>query len=498
MSSARLAASLAAAALVAPAAAGRRPSPYAGVTGLPAPAFNFSQLVDHFSASPLTYNQRYYKNESSFAGPGSPILCILGGEGAIEPATGILYPSIVLLAARLGALVVQPEHRFYGASQPAGPYSTSTLALLTPDQALADAAYFLTAMRDAYGCSGRNGSPRCPVVTIGGSYPGWLSAMMRLRYPAVVDAAYAGSAPMNFYAQAVDPYAYYKVVTDSAGRALPGCPEAWREIVAGTLSSAGATKAALTTNLNLCAPLPAYLASGTDAALAAEVGMVLQYTFADLNMANYPPSTGAAKTALYSACAAAVAGVASPWTTLASFLTTYAAVGPPSACFNLSAQLPSGPGATISSGDWSGVGVGNDGSSWDFETSTLLVEAIGTNGQSDMFYARDWDEQWLVEHAAARFNVVPRPHALVDAWGFSEAMLPNVTSRIVFTNGLNDGWSAGGVLTNLSATLLAFNAPSGAHHSDLSHNWPSAADAPDVVAMQAAAQNAIAGWIAGL
>ena len=144
------------------------------------------------------------------------------------------------------------------------------------------------------------------------------------------------------------------------------------------------------------------------------------------------------------------------------------------------------------------MGVGNDGSSWDFETSTLLVEAIGTNGQSDMFYARDWDEQWLVEHAAARFNVVPRPHALVDAWGFSEAMLPNVTSRIVFTNGLNDGWSAGGVLTNLSATLLAFNAPSGAHHSDLSHNWPSAADAPDVVAMQAAAQNTIAGWIAGL
>ena len=41
------------------------------------------------------------------------------------------------------------------------------------------------------------------MITFGGSYPGWMSAMMRLRYPAVVDAAYAASAPMRFYAQQV-------------------------------------------------------------------------------------------------------------------------------------------------------------------------------------------------------------------------------------------------------------------------------------------------------
>ena len=51
----------------------------------------------------------------------------------------------------------------------------------------------------------------CPVITIGGSYPGWLSAMMRLRYPAVVDAAYSASAPMKFYSHEVDQYEYYKV-----------------------------------------------------------------------------------------------------------------------------------------------------------------------------------------------------------------------------------------------------------------------------------------------
>ena len=66
-------------------------------------------------------------------------------------------------------------------------------------------------MRKAYKCSGENGEPRCPVITVGGSYPGWLSAMMRLRYPEVVDMAYAGSAPMLFYSQLVDQAAYYKV-----------------------------------------------------------------------------------------------------------------------------------------------------------------------------------------------------------------------------------------------------------------------------------------------
>ena len=358
---------------------------------------------------------------------------------------------------------------------PSGPYDTDRLALLTPQQALADAAAFITAMRRERNCTGGPGSgPRCPVITVGGSYPGWLSAMMRLRYPAVVDMAWAASAPMGFYAQAVPQYAYYERVTASAARADARCPAAVRAALGATLGAPGVTKAAIVAGANLCAPLPAYLEAGDAQLLIDELAMVFQYTWADLNMGNWPP-TQATRLAL--ACAGFVGGSAG-WPAIAGFLGSYGAGA--GGCYNLSNQLPSGHDATISSGDWSGVGVGSDGSSWDAETCSYLVEAIGTNGKTDMFLPRAWSLAWLEAHCRARFGVTPQPLALRELWGFDEETLPKITSRIIFTNGLNDGWSVGGILRNLSDTLLAYNMPNGAHHSDLSHNWPSDTDTPDV------------------
>jgi hypothetical protein len=55
----------------------------------------------------------------------------------------------------------------------------------------------------------------------------------------------------------------------------------------------------------------------------------------------------------------------------------------------------------------------------------------------------------------------------------------NIT-RILFTNGLLDGWSVGGILTNISDSIVSLNFPNGAHHSDLSHQGPSAQDTWDI------------------
>ena len=492
---------------------------------IPSAPLNFTQRVDHFSENVATFDQRYYMNASSFGGPGFPIICILGGEGAIPPTTGIYYPSVVALAARLKALVIEPEHRFFGTSNPTAPYDTQRLQLLNVQQALADAAAFITAMRHQFGCSGTNGEPRCPVVTVGGSYPGWLSFAMRLRYPAVVDIAYAGSAPVRFYSEEVGQYDYYRVVTASAARANASCPDAVRAMLGATIGAPGVTKAEIVAGLNMCAPLPQYMQDGDTQLLVDEVSMVASYTFANLNMGNYPPTQA---TGLARACAAIVAGAASaPWPTLATFLSTYtsafggaarsrrggapfvpepepeaeaASVSRGAACYDISTQIPSGVNGTISCGDWSGCGTGGDGASWDFETCTHLVQQIGMSGVTDMMLPREWTFDWMNAHCASRFGgLVPRPYELAELWGLATERLPAVTSRVIFTNGLNDGWSAGGILVNLSSTLLAFNAPNGAHHSDLSHLWPDdVQNTPDVTAMQQSVAATIEAWLAEL
>ena len=175
----------------------------ASVAAIPsAPLYYKDQLVDHFAASDAKYSQRYYQDASKFKGPGHPILLIVGGEGAIPPEVGLFYPYVVdVLAPSMGALVIEPEHRFYGESTP----DASRLELLTPQQALADTARLVRATQASRNCSlSRQSRSYCPVFSIGGSYPGFLSAMLRLRYPAVFDGAYAASAPMLIYAQQVD------------------------------------------------------------------------------------------------------------------------------------------------------------------------------------------------------------------------------------------------------------------------------------------------------
>ena len=67
------------------------------------------------------------------------------------------------------------------------------------------------------------------------------------------------------------------------------------------------------------------------------------------------------------------------------------------------------------------------------------------------------------------------------------------TSNIVFSNGLLDPWAAGGVLHNISATVIALLLPSGAHHSDLM--FSNAADGADVVAARSVHRAHMRQWI---
>jgi len=168
----------------------------------------------------------------------------------------------------------------------------------------------------------------------------------------------------------------------------------------------------------------------------------------------------------------------------------------PKACFDLAAHLPSGYSATARCGDWSGCGNSHDGEMWDYQTCSFEVEQIGFGSAKQMFPDRPWTKEWLREHCQRRFGTQPQPLALQSLWGFDGENLKAQASRIVFTNGLNDGWSVGGILTDLSPErgLLAINLPNGAHHSDLAHDFGEV-DTPDVQAAHAKLIAVIGQWL---
>ena len=478
---------------------------YIGVVdaGIPVPEEFFpSQKIDHLDGSDDdggVWTQRYYTYGKHFQGPGHPIFLILGGEGGISPETGIMYPFVAdHLAKTFGGFVLQPEHRFYGKSQPLQrtqnkqeDYTRSfpshhqhetedpRVKLFTSEQALHDAVFLLDHIRANLGCStgmndsvssGIDPSKYCPVVTVGGSYPGFLAAFARMLFPDVVDMAYAASAPMGFYAQETNRFAYYNHITAVAEDTYQGCSKAVKSVlleVRDRIAQSQSVKdiESVASEVGICeGSIPDYVFDdgrdkGGDSiggrtsdgfqttTMINELMMVVGYTFANDNMASYPPGKDSR---LYGACQIFSSDQLSPTEKVRDFLTQRLhldnhSVSPrfssslraSSSCWKMTDQLPTGPNATISGGDWSGDGTGSNGESWDFQTCTLLVEAIGFSEGASMFPPRDWTLNWMREHCTKRFGVVPRPYELVKRFRFgSDELASTNTTRILFTNGL--------------------------------------------------------------
>lgn len=476
---------------------------FAVVAGLPVPAQYFKQRIDHLPAHDAAarsteneivannnhihhsnstttkaeyYIQRYYTYGEAFAGPGHPIFLILGGEGEIPPSRGVMYEIVVQTwAHHLGAFVLQPEHRFYGESQPITTEQIQEardqgcpdprIRLLTTEQALYDAVALTRSIQRQLQCNmdDRTSPHYCPVIAVGGSYPGFMALTARLRFPHVVDIGYAASAPVNFYAQTVPQVAYFRHVSQVADLAVPGCKTAVRSILTHVQTNNRLLKP---TDYGFCpATVPAYAAEDGQI-LTQEVVMILAILFANSNMGYYPPSPDKS---LVQVCHRFMHNQNDePLEIVKDVLLTFLAPRN-STCLDFRSQLPSGPHATVSGGDWSGVGSGPSGESWDFQTCSLLVEAIGFDVQHSMFPNRPWSLTWLTDHCQRRFGVTPQPHKLVQSWRFDPTgLIAQNASYILFTNGLLDGWSVSGVQTNLTDSVVAVNFPNGAHHSDLS------------------------------
>ncbi|MBS1960323.1 MAG: hypothetical protein JST80_12675 [Bdellovibrionales bacterium] len=153
----------------------------------------FNQLIDHFSIVDRVptdadyFKQRYWVDSTYAKGKDSPVLYYICGEATCDGASNT--PLINTVAKEIGAYRVALEHRYYGTSQPFKDLSNEHLKYLSMEQALEDLAVFQKYVQETQGLTGK-------WISIGGSYPGELSAFYRLKHPELVVGALASSAPV--------------------------------------------------------------------------------------------------------------------------------------------------------------------------------------------------------------------------------------------------------------------------------------------------------------
>ncbi|BFU20041.1 serine carboxypeptidase (S28) family protein [Entamoeba histolytica HM-3:IMSS] len=175
-----------------------------------------TQPIDHFDlTNKKTINIRYFINDTIYSKE-APLLVDLGGEGTQRAAAVGGRFVINKYAEKYNSLMLAIEHRFYGKSVPEGGLSQENLGYLSAAQALEDYIMIINQIKKEYQITG-------PVIVFGGSYSGNLATWIRQKYPNVVYAAVASSAPV--YATSTF-YEFLDVIYNDMGEK---CGNAWKE-----------------------------------------------------------------------------------------------------------------------------------------------------------------------------------------------------------------------------------------------------------------------------
>ncbi|GLT94749.1 hypothetical protein SLE2022_124760 [Rubroshorea leprosula] len=414
----------------------------------------FTQILDHFTYTPNSYQkfqQKYLINDTFWGGSrnNAPIFVYTGNEGDIEwfaQNTGFMFDN----APYFKALLVFIEHRFYGESMPFGgnmdiAYSnSSTLGYLTSTQALADFAGLIINLKKNLSAL------HSPVVVFGGSYGGMLAAWFRLKYPHVAIGALASSAPILQFQGIVSPYSFNNIITQDYRSESENCYKvikgSW-DLIEETAERQGGLEL-LRKSFRICKNQIS--ADGIENWL----GTALIYTA----MTDYPtPSNFLNPLPAYPVKQMCKA-IDDPKTGNNTFeklhgvANVYYNYSGKATCFDLSSHSNS-------------LGLAG----WQWQACTEMIMPTDANTEESIFPASNWSYADRVSTCKLLFDIQPRPNWILTEFGGHDiaVVLKRFGSNIIFFNGLRDPWSGGGVLKNISNSVVAIVAKEGAHHVDL-------------------------------
>ena len=479
--------------------------------------FNYFAPTDETTNQTSTFEQRYLYYSAHWPGPPAPIIFVPCVEAGPAPYYWGEYGWVIdTLAADLNALVVFAEHRGFGLTYPQPSHAGGPLdgwkpdaahaGVLAEEQVLADDTALATSLRTNLSAWDS------PLIAIGGSLSGEMSAWWRIRYPFMVDMALSASAPIFGFtgpasngAPLCDQFGWEKVVTD-AFRTVGGaaCVEAFRS---GYWQTSALSPAAVSAAFNTCTPatLPCHAQQVANAAL--------YWTGTAAELGSYPPH---ANRSLLEWSCGAMAGAA---TGLDAYVALMAPLLP-GQCLNISwaAQCDAGGGlaggaarrAAAPAADrggycathWNDTESGcQDG--WGIESCTTEIHPINSNNVTDFYppsvevlpddrlrgCRQSYGADLSIDGAA-----MPRGFGQLD-----QARMATSASRIIFSSGQFDPWSSMSVNRSLSGTLPFVFIEGGAHHSDIGNNYnpiPDKDDTPALIAARALETSILKTWIA--
>jgi len=385
-----------------------------------------------------------------------PILFLTGCESTIvDIFNGNGFFNDVVIP-QVGAYAIYAEHRYFGDSMPFGnsSYDRKNLPYLTADQALEDFAevikYFKTKVLNC---------PDCPVIAYGGSYCGELASWMRMRHPDLVDGAMASSAPIRYYGSAVDPEAWYAKSTQVYNEsATPGSADIIKE---GFKRFARDSKSAnayqeMNKYLNFCTPMKSQKDVNTFSdwiTVAYQMG----------SMQNIPQYSGPdVGKKLVDVATKHFQGlsVSSSDQEIYTAMRNSAMVSmrqDPTKCLNIFSY---------------GGSVGFSG--WAILTCTDVVVSMGPDFVRDMYPAAQWNPVAKAASCLKDYTLKPKFNWAFDNFGGRSISDYKKYSNIFFVNGGSDPWMVGGVIQNVTESIVSYIVEDGCHVQDM--YYPSSYD----------------------